>query len=115
MKPRTLLAVGLLVAWLASAAARAQENTRGAWHATNNECFIQTFVLRDRGAASLTYSSGGSEQRARWTWGSEGLIIRSDRRGILLMDGHYEDALLVASVDYSTTDDVDFRTCRFAR
>jgi hypothetical protein len=29
------------------------------------------------------------------------------------MDGHYEDTVLVAQVDYSTTDDVDFRTCRF--
>jgi len=29
------------------------------------------------------------------------------------MDGHHEDSVLVAEVDYSTTDDVDFRTCRF--
>ena len=31
------------------------------------------------------------------------------------MDGHYEDAVLVAEVDYSATDDVDFSTCRFTR
>jgi len=31
------------------------------------------------------------------------------------MDGHYEDTVLVAEVDYSTTDDVDFRTCSFTR
>ena len=31
------------------------------------------------------------------------------------MDGHYEDTVLVAEVDYSMTDDVDFRTCRFTR
>jgi len=39
----------------------------------------------------------------------------SDKRGVLLMDGHYEDTVLVAEVDYSTTDDVDFSTCRFTR
>ena len=31
------------------------------------------------------------------------------------MDGLYEDSVLVAEVDSSTTDDVDFRTCWFAR
>jgi len=51
----------------------------------------------------------------RWMWGQEGLTIVSNQRGVVLMDGHYEDTALVAQVDYSTTDDVDFRTCRFSR
>jgi hypothetical protein len=93
-------------------AAGAQENARGAWRATN-DCFIQAFILDDRGTASVSYSNGAGQQRARWTWGREGLHIVSDTRGVLLMDGHYEDTVLVAEVDYSTTDDVDFRTCRF--
>jgi hypothetical protein len=29
---------------------------------------------------------------------------------LAVADGHYEDTVLVAEVDYSTTDDVDFRT-----
>lgn len=58
---------------------------------------------------------GGTQQRARWTWESDGLNIVSNNRGVLLMDGHYEDTVLVAEVDYSTTDDVDFRICRFTR
>jgi len=65
--------------------------------------------------ASVSYSSGVGDQGARWTWGREGLNIVSDTRGILLMDGHYDDTVLVAEVDYSTTDDVDFRTCSFTR
>jgi hypothetical protein len=65
--------------------------------------------------ASLTYSNGVGERRARWTWQREGLNIVSDARGVLLMDGHYEGMVLVAEVDYSTTDDLDFRTCRFTR
>jgi hypothetical protein len=65
--------------------------------------------------ASVSYSTGVGEQRARWTWDRDGLNIVSDTRGVLLMDGHYEDTVLVAEVDYSTTDDVDFRTCRFTR
>ena len=88
---------------------------RGAWRATNNDCFIQAFVLGDRGVASVRYSSVANEERARWTWGREGLNIVSNRRGVLLMDGHYEDTVLVAEVDYSATDDVDFRICRFTR
>ena len=68
-----------------------------------------------RATASVSYSNGVAEQGARWTWGREGLNIVSDTRGVLLMDGHYEDTVLVAEVDYSTTDDVDFRTCRFGR
>jgi len=105
----------VLLARAAFPLAAAQESTRGAWRATNNECFIQTFVLRDRGMASVSYSADAGDQRARWTWGREGLNIVSDARGVLLMDGHYEDTVLVAEVDYSTTDDVDFRTCRFTR
>ena len=105
----------VLLAYVAVApTAAAQENPRGAWRATN-DCFIQSFVLRDRGMASVSYSTDARDQRARWTWGREGLNIVSDTRGVLLMDGHYEDTVLVAEVDYSTTDDVDFRTCRFAR
>jgi len=65
--------------------------------------------------ALVSYSNGVGEQRARWTWERQGLNIVSDQRGVLLMDGHYEDTVLVAEVDYSTTDDVDFRTCRFTR
>ena len=107
--------VSVLVAHIAIAPASAQENARGAWRATSNECFIQTFVLGDRGMASVSYSTGAGEDGTRWTWGREGLNIVSDKRGVLLMDGHYEDTVLVAEVDYSTTDDVDFRICRFAR
>jgi hypothetical protein len=88
---------------------------RGAWRAANNDCFIQAFVLRNRGMAPVSYSNSTREQAARWAWDAEGLNIVSDTRGVLLMDGHYEDAGLVAEVDYSTTDDVDFRTCRFRR
>jgi hypothetical protein len=106
--------VSLLVAQVAFAAAAAQANARGAWRATN-DCFIQAFVLGDRGLASVSYSNGVGEQGARWTWRAEGLNIVSERRGVLLMEGHYEDSVLVAEVDYSTTDDVDFRTCRFTR
>jgi hypothetical protein len=95
--------------------AAAQENTRGSWRAANNDCFIQAFALRDRGMASVSYSNSAAEQDARWTWGSDGLNIVSNTRGVLLMDGRYEDTVLVAEVDYSTTDDVDFRTCRFTR
>ena len=95
--------------------AAAQANARGEWRAASNDCFIQAFVLRDRGTASVSYSADAGDQRARWTWGREGLNIVSDTRGVLLMDGHYEDTVLVAEVDYSTTDDVDFRTCRFTR
>jgi hypothetical protein len=94
--------------------ATAQENARGVWRATNTDCFIQSFVLNDRGMASVSYGNGTREQRARWTWGTEGLSIISER-GVLLMDGHYEDIVLVAEVDYSTTDDVDFRSCGFTR
>ena len=65
--------------------------------------------------ALVSYSNGVGEQRARWTWEKQGLHIVSDQRGVLLMDGHYEDTALVSEVDYSTTDDVDFRTCRFTR
>jgi hypothetical protein len=104
----------VLLAHVAILPAAAQENARGEWRATN-DCFIQAFVLGDRGMASVSYSNGGGEQRSRWTWGREGLTIVSDKRGVLLMDGHYEDTVLVAEVDYSTTDDVDFRTCRFTR
>ena len=105
----------MLLAHVAFAPAPAQENARGAWRATNNDCFIQAFVLGDGATASVSFSSGAGEQRARWTWGREGLNIVSDTRGVLLMDGHYQDTVLVAEVDYSTTDDVDFRTCRFTR
>ena len=107
--------VAVLLAHVAFQPVALQGNVRGAWRATNKDCFIQAFVLGDRGMASVRYSSGAGEQGARWTWASEGLTIVSDRRGILLMDGHYEDTVLVAEVDYSTTDDVDFRTCRFTR
>ena len=105
----------VLVVHVAVPPVAAQENARGAWRATNNDCFIQAFALGDRGMASVSYSNGAGEQGARWTWGREGLNIVSDTRGVLLMDGHYEDTVLVAEVDYSTTDDVDFRTCRFGR
>jgi hypothetical protein len=104
-----------LFALLAFAPAAAQENARGAWRAANNDCFIQAFVLGDRGVASVRYSNVATEERARWTWGREGLNIVSSQRGVLLMDGHYEDTVLVAEVDYSATDDVDFRVCRFTR
>jgi hypothetical protein len=106
--------VSVVVAHAVLLPAAAQENARGAWRATNNDCFIQSFVLGDRGLASVIYTSGAVEQRARWTWGRDGLNIVSDR-GVLLMEGHYEDGVLVAEVDYSTTDDVDLRTCRFTR
>lgn len=105
----------VLLAHVAFPPAAAQENARGAWLSTNNDCFIQAFVLGDRGTASVSYSNGVGEQGARWTWGREGLNIVSDKRGVLLMGGQYEDTVLVAEVDYSTTDDVDFRTCRFTR
>ena len=107
--------LSVLVAHVAFLPVAAQANARGAWRATDNDCFIQGFVLADRGMASVSYSNRGSEQGARWTWGREGLNIVSGRRGVLLMDGHFEDTVLVAAVDYSTTDDVDFRTCRFTR
>ncbi len=112
--PSRFLFSALLV-HVAFAPAAAQENARGAWRATNNDCFIQAFVLGDRGVASVRYSNVATAERARWTWGREGLNIVSDQRGILLMDGHYEEMVLVAEVDYSATDDVDFRICRFAR
>src|SRR5262245_30566434 len=70
----------VLVAHVAFATAAAQENARGAWRATNNDCFIQAFALGDRGMASVSYSTGASEQGARWTWRGEGLSIVSDRR-----------------------------------
>jgi len=105
----------VLLARAAFPVAAAQESTRGAWRATNNECFIQTFVLRDRGMASVSYSNSAAEHEVRWRWGPDGLNIVSNTRGLLLMEGHYEDTVLVAQVDYSTTDDVDFRTCRFTR
>ena len=114
MNARFRLIVFLLVVYIAVPPTAAQENARGEWRAMN-DCFIQAFVLGDRGMASLRYSNGADEQGSRWTWGREGLNIVSDKRGVLLMDGHYEDAVLVAEVDYSTTDDVDFRTCRFTR
>lgn len=114
MTSRALSVVALLSACVARAPAAAQVDVRGAWHAAN-DCFIQAFVLADGGAASITYSNGTNEQRMRWTWSREGLAISSERRGALLMNGHYQDALLVAEVDYSTTDDIDFRTCSFAR
>jgi hypothetical protein len=112
-RPLSRLIVSVLLVSIAVRPA-AQENARGEWRATNNDCFMQSFVLRDRGMASVSYSNGVTEQRARWTWGNEGLNIVSDR-GVLLMDGHYEDTVLVADVDYSPTDDLDFRTCRFTR
>ena len=115
MNARTGFIVSVLLSRAAFAPAAAQENARGAWRATNNDCFIQAFVLGDRGTASVSYSNGAGQQGARWTWEREGLNIASDTRGVLLMDGHYEDTVLVAEVDYSTTDDVDFRTCRFTR
>ena len=105
----------VLLARAAFPHAAAQESTRGAWRATNNDCFIQTFVLRDRGLASVSFTGSATEQGARWTWGSDGLNIVSNTRGVLLMEGHYEDTVLVAQVDYSATDDVDFRICRFTR
>jgi hypothetical protein len=106
--------VSVLLAQVVLPPAAAQEDARGAWRATNNDCFIQAFVLGDRGLASVTYTSGAVQQRARWMWGRDGLNIVADR-GVLLMAGRYEDRVLVAEVDYSTTDDVDFRTCRFTR
>ena len=113
--PRALCIFSVLLVHVAFPPAAAQESARGAWRATNNDCFIQAFVLGDRGMASVRYGNGAGEQGARWTWGRERLNIVSDTRGVLLMDGHYEDTMLVAEVDYSTTDDVDFRTCRFTR
>ena len=110
-----MIVVSVLVVSIAIAPAAAQENARGAWRAANNDCFIQAFVLGDRGIASVRYSNVATEERARWTWGQEGLNIVSNNRGVLLMDGHYEDTVLVAEVDYSATDDVDFRVCRFTR
>jgi hypothetical protein len=110
-----VIVVSVLVVSIAIAPAAAQENARGAWRAANNDCFIQAFVLGDRGIASVRYSNVATEERARWTWGQEGLNIVSNNRGVLLMDGHYEDTVLVAEVDYSATDDVDFRVCRFTR
>lgn len=112
---RSRVLFGVLVANVAFAPAAAQENARGAWRAANGDCFIQAFVLRDRGMASVSYNNGIAGQPARWTWGNEGLTIVSDARGVLLMAGHYQDTVLVAEVDYSTTDDVDFRTCGFTR
>jgi hypothetical protein len=112
--PRALFIFSVLLAPVAFTLVAAQENARGAWRAIN-DCFIHAFVLGDRGTASVTYSNGADQQRARWTWRAEGLNIVSERRGVVLMDGHYEDTVLVAEVDYSTTDDVDFRTCRFTR
>ena len=112
--PRALFIFSVLWAPVAFVPAAVQENARGAWRATN-DCFIQTFALGDRGMASVGYSNGAGERGARWSWRSEGLNIVSERRGVLLMEGHYEDTVLVAEVDYSTTDDVDFRTCRFTR
>jgi len=106
--------VSVLVAHIGFAPPAAQQNARGAWRATG-ECFITAFALGDRGMASVRYSNGAAEQSARWMWGRGGLNIASDTRKVLLMDGHYEDTALVAEVDYSTTDDVDFRTCRFTR
>ncbi|HXD16356.1 MAG TPA: hypothetical protein VN654_05010 [Vicinamibacterales bacterium] len=110
---RAFISTGL--AALVSFQPAAQESARGTWRATNNDCFVQSFVLGERGMALVSYNGGAGEQRARWTWGTTGLHIVSDARGVLLMDGHYEDTVLVAEVDYSTTDDVDFRTCRFTR
>jgi hypothetical protein len=107
--------LSVLLAHVAVTSAATQERARGAWRAANNDCFIQAFVLGDRGMALVSYSTGVGEQRARWTWEKQGLNIVSDQRGVLLMDGHYEDTALVAEVDYSATDDVDFRTCRFTR
>jgi hypothetical protein len=52
--------------------AAAQENACGAWRATNNDCFIQAFVLGDHAMASVSYSNGVAEQGARWTWGERG-------------------------------------------
>ena len=115
MRCLTALAVSALLACVALATADAQENARGGWRAANNDCFIQAFVLADRGIASVSYSSGARERGVRWNWGKEGLTLVSNQRGVLLMDGRYEEMMLVAEVDYSTTDDVDFRTCRFAR
>lgn len=103
MNARFRLIVFLLVVYIAVPPTAAQENARGEWRAMN-DCFIQTFVLGDRGMASLRYSNSADEQGSRWTWGREGLNIVSDTRGVLLMDGHYEDTVLVAEVDYSTTD-----------
>ena len=115
MNARSRFIVFIVSAQAALPAAGAQDNARGAWRATSNDCFIQVFVLGDRGMASVRYSNGAGEQRARWMWGREGLNIVTDGRGVLLMDGHYEDTVLVAEVDYSTTDDVDFRRCSFER
>ena len=95
MKALSPFILSALLAHVAFAPAAAQENARA--------------------TASVSYSNGAGEQGARWTWGREGLNIVSDTRGVLLMDGHYEHMVLVAEVDYSTTDDVDLRTCRFTR
>jgi hypothetical protein len=115
VKSLPLVIVSALLPNVALAPVVAQENARGGWHATNNDCFIQAFVLEDRGSASISYSNGTSERGTRWIWGKDGLTIVSSQRGVLLMDGHYEDTVLVAQVDYSTTDDLDFRACSFAR
>ena len=115
MNARSGFIVFVLSAHIAVPPAAAQDTARGAWRAMSNDCFIQAFGLGDRGIASVRYSNGAGDQRARWTWGREGLNIVTDGRGVLLMDGHYEDTVLVAEVDYSTTDDVDFRRCSFER
>jgi hypothetical protein len=115
LKSLSFVVVSALLLYAALAPVVAQENARGGWHAANNDCFIQAFVLDDRRLASVSYSNGTSEQGMQWMWGQEGLTIVSNQRGVVLMDGHYEDTALVAQVDYSTTDDVDFRTCRFSR
>jgi hypothetical protein len=114
MNARSRFIASVLVIDITIPPVAAQENARGEWRAMN-DCFIQAFLLGDRGMASVRYSSGADERGSRWTWGKEGLNIVSDTRGVLLMAGHYEDTVLVADVDYSTTDDVDFRTCRFTR
>jgi len=112
---RTLAVVALLAAaCLAPGSAAAQDSARGTWHAAG-DCFIRSFILGDRGTVLVTFSDRTSDRAARWVWREEGLTIVSNRRGVLLMNGHYEDATLVAEVDYSTTDDIDFRTCRFSR
>ena len=106
--------VSLLVAQVALGATAAQENARGAWRAIN-DCFIQAFVLGDREKASVSYSNGAGEQGARWMWRAEGLNIVTERREVLDTEGHYDDTVQVAEVDYPTSHDVDFRTCRFTR
>ena len=54
----------VLLAHVAFPPAAAQENARGTWRATNNDCFIQAFGLGDRGMASVRYSNGVAEQGA---------------------------------------------------